>query len=217
MPVAPFPDVTLFAQVADAQKAQELIGMLKSRAGRANWETTTFNGTEIQFCKVNVGIQLSPAIAIHDGMVIASSKVATLKAVLGQPAKPKSLANDAGFQDVLKKNQGAFFMVARADMSLEKTWGLARPFLVGGLAMIPGEGIDPETVPTVEEMQAELDDIVVYGRVDADGMTLRQSSPLGLTALVATAGALLDWALEQPSVASANPQSRPSTEKKKIY
>ena len=212
MPFPPFPDVTVFAQVGDPQKAEQLIEMLKTKGRGPAWETTDVNGTTVHHCKVNVGIQLTPAIAIHDGMVVASSKLGVLRNALGQPAKQKSLANDPEFQGLLQKNQGALLLLARADMSLAKTWTLAR----SGLAMVAGAVMDPELVPTVEEMQAELDDVVVYGRVDGEGLTLRQSSPIGLTALVATAGATLDWVLEQPSLASATPANEPPA-KKKIY
>jgi hypothetical protein len=207
--------VVVFADVADPQVAQQLIGMLKSQLRRVTWETTDFQGTEIQYCKLNVGMNLSPAFAVHEGMVVAATTLQALRGALGQPKRQQSLARDAAFGELLQKNQGALVLIARADVALQKAWPLAQLGIGAGLSLLPGEGVDAEAIPTVEQMQAEVDDVVAYARVDADGVTLRQSSPVGLTAFVASAGAVVDWALAQAGGGEAKGGAR--GEKKKIY
>ncbi|MFQ5504494.1 MAG: hypothetical protein ACE5F1_06810 [Planctomycetota bacterium] len=192
-----FPELMAFLELGDEQGAKGLLEGCLARSGTKH-ATTRFKGSELHYVSLrDQGLPFTPAFTFKDGMLLASSQLLILKNNLSRAAKQAdSLAQDPRFRAAARSIQGAsVFLNVRLESGVAASWNLVLPLLEGLLRQSGVQGLQKNVLPTKEEMQDAIEDLLITFGVDAHGATLQASQPLGIGVLLAVAGTTLDWVL----------------------
>lgn len=187
-----FPDVVAMLDVTDPEQARQLVGFLLDKMDGAQIRETEHHGTRIYYSNaVRKQAPYSPALAIHGDRILLGSSVQAMKGILARAeGKRASLADQEDFARHAASVQGAsMFATARLQSAVPHLWRLAERVIEMGLARAE---IDPDVLPTTEELAEGISDSVVSLTVDGEGMTMRSQNAVGMGGLVALAGMAVD-------------------------
>jgi hypothetical protein len=191
------PELVAMVDVADAEAAQRLLAAALHRLGVSEGKETAYGETPIRYWNAFEGSPMPyrPAVAVHGGRLIAASSSRALKSALARAAgKSEGLDAEDDFAPIAASAQGASgLVVLRLNSAVPQLWSLAVPWLEKALAKL-GD-VDPDVLPTREQVSEAIGDGVVTFTVDGDGISLCSRQVLGPGALIAAAGALFDHAL----------------------
>lgn len=202
------PEILVMLDVTDMQMAEQFVAQALDRMRHAQIRETSYKETVIRYSNaIRKEAPYSPALALHGNRLIFGSSVQMVKSVLARAeGKRKSLADQEDFARHMADAKGAsMFANVRLQSAVPHLWRLGGRFVEMGLAQAE---IDPEVLPTTEELEEGVSDTVVTVAVDGDGVTAQSNNMFGLGAMVAVMGLAVDELLGGEMPPSEKPKAK---------
>lgn len=197
----PVPGMYAFVRLENPSAAEE---QLMARLGRLldgvhgpQLRTRNYQGHRIHFASVRAGVQLTPAFTIVGNTLVFSPLRPDLERLLSGMTKGEPrLADTPAFRKTIENTGPAsMFLTVRLGVAMERGWPMARGQLTGMLRRFAPDHVDPNAVPTTEEMAQAFDNVTVSAFADREGFLVRQRHPIGLGTMLALAAWGADWFL----------------------
>ncbi|MEM7203690.1 MAG: hypothetical protein AAF628_25725 [Planctomycetota bacterium] len=190
------PDAVMLLDVVDQSKANRVLGWFLEQAdGGKEISQATYGDATIHYVSLDMNrVQLSPALTLHDGRLIAGSTVGAVKSALARAQGKKKGLDPAAIKAQVPSEAAGVLWVRIRD-SLPLFWRS-----VENLAEAPLDrmGIDPEILPTDEELVEALRDALITAHVDGEGLTLKAKQSVGISSFLGALAVAVDHALAAP-------------------
>jgi hypothetical protein len=193
------PDFFAFVQVQDEAAVLRQIRRLQEHEG-IGLKTIQHQDHEVWYTSIVANgnrLPIAPAATLVDGHLVICSQLRSLRKLLSnRPAQADSLAGDARFRATIQSaGPTTVFCNLRVGPILDLVWESALPMAEAFIRSHPELGLEPEALPTPEQLAAAIEDSMTAFTVQPDGIRVRQRACVGFGAAVAVAGAVLDHVL----------------------
>ncbi|MCA8941248.1 MAG: hypothetical protein KDB80_01705, partial [Planctomycetes bacterium] len=165
-------------------------GFVAGLAEDLQLDSQDFRGTTVHFKRLDAEIQVTPSICVHDGRVLASSDVLTLKAALVRKSGEKPSLADVDGQGAAAESSGGVLAWVRSRVAIEHYWPMLHAFASGVAA--EHEELELGAIPEADEVVAATPDIRLIASRHAHGLDVWSESPIGTATWLAFAGDFLD-------------------------
>ena len=184
--------------IVESPRPEALVNLLvqaMESAGAGQLKTTKFRGQTIHYLSGLRGeVPVTPAVTTVGQALVVGSTVGAVKGAIRRgeagATNKDSLAADPEFlAAVAAEAKASMFALVRLRNSLPRFYRMAQPMAEG---FVERElGLDPDVLPSSEDLVAALADLRVACTFGDDGMVLRVRGPVGTGALLVGGHAVL--------------------------